>query len=282
MGENQGLENGDGTQGQTADYNADGTSTEGGSGHPAWQEVLDLLPSEFAPIVTPALQKWDAGVQTRFENLQSALAPWKQFQDNEIDPEFVNQALGLAAAIENEPARILAAMAEAYPDVVSAFLDEQGQGVANTGTNTGVYAEDDDDDDPFAPVNSKLAEHEQLMEQLAGAFLAEQEEREAEGLSEALGEYMDALHTAYGTFDDDFVLTQMANGADGEASVKQFQTMITNFGGSLQGPGTTAKQAPVVMGGGGGMPSNQIDPRTMSDADTRNMVAQLLKAANEE
>lgn len=274
MGENQGIENGDVTQGQNDNgtSNVDDTANQG---HPAWQEILDILPESLYPVVTPALEKWDKGVQTRFQNLQQQYEPWKPYVENDVDPQFVQQALGIASAIENEPAKILAAMQEAYPDVMAEFLKAAGasQGVVDTGSSGGT----EDDDDPY---EARFAQHEQMMEKLAETFLADVEANESRENQEALDEYLSALGDSYGDFDETFVLTQMANGMDGEEAVKAFQGMVKNYGGNV-GPKQQTNPAPTVMSASGGLPSNRTDPRTMGDADAQALVREILKAANE-
>lgn len=276
--------NGDITQGQSVEDNTTGTGNadsqpvaeQQSEGHPAWKEILDLLPDEFHPLVTPKLKGWDDGVQTRFQNLQSQYEPYKPFIENEVDPEYLQQAIGLAAAIEQDPQRVYNALAEAYG---------YGQGVADTTGATG--ADTDEDSDPDDPVAARLAEHERMLEQMAEAFLADTNSREDAENQKALDSYMSSLHEAYdkvGGFDENYVLTQIANGVDGRKAVESFQDAVKKFSGGAAPvvTGVAGSQAPPVMGGSGGLPSNRTDPSTLSDADTGKLVAEMLKAANEE
>ncbi len=267
--------NGDITQGQDDVTQIDtGTSNEETTdtgGHPAWKEILDQLPDEFHPLITPKLEAWDSGVQTRFQNLQQQYEPFKPFVEQEVDPEFIEQSLQLAAAIEQDPERVYKALAEAYG---------YSQGVADTTEATDDDLDDTDDDDPVA---ARLAEHERMLERMAEAFMADQDVRAEQESSDVLDEYMEALKDAYPDgFDETYVLTAMANGTDGEVAVQQFQSMITQYGGSVQQSQSSTPAAPPILGSGGGMPSQQVDPRTLSTADTERVVAEMLRAANEE
>jgi hypothetical protein len=267
--------NGDTTQGQdvTEDVTS-GTSGEGNTdtgGHPAWKEILDQLPEEFHPLVTPKLEAWDSGVQTRFQNLQSEYEPYKTFIEQEVDPEYLVQAAQLAAAIEQDPERVYKALQEAYG---------YGQGVADTTEVT----DPDDTDDPDDPIAARLAEHERMLERMAETFMAEQDARAAQEGESVLDEYMAALHEAYPKgFDDTYVLNQIASGVDGEKAVESFYSLVESYGGKVETTTTsTAPSAPPILGSGGGTPSERVDPRQLGNADTEKLVAELLRAANEE
>jgi hypothetical protein len=266
--------NGDVTQGQ--DDNGTGNVDDSSSGHPAWQEIYDALPDEaLRTVIKPYLEKWDSGVQARFQTLQSEWEPYKDFKDNEVDPDFINQAIGLAAAVEQDPEKVLGALRDAYPDVWQNFVGASGQGVADSGSG-------DDDEDELEPWQVESRELRSLMEQMASVFLGDQNSREeAEGQA-ALEDYLEALHEVYdptGKFDEDFVLNQIANGVDGEKAIENFRNMVKTYGGTTsQGSGS---QAPPVLGSGGGSPSNQTTP-SYGDADTVSLVKQLLEAANKE
>lgn len=273
MGENAGFENGDIIQGQN-DNGTDNAGDTDSQGHPAWQEILDILPDEaLRTIVKPHLERWDSGVQSRFQNLQQQYEPWKPYIENDVDPEFVNQALGIAAAIENEPAKILAAMQEAYPDIMAEFLQQAAgsQGVRDTGGQV-----DDEDDDPY---EARFAQHEQMMEKLAETFLADVEANESKENQEALDDYLGALKDTYGHYDETFVLTQIANGVDGEDAVKAFQSMVKSYGGDVTRTQQTANGAPTVLSSNGGLPTIRTDPSKLGSADTQELVKEMLRAA---
>jgi hypothetical protein len=270
--------NGDITQGQPVvedNQNDTGTSNEDTTtgGHPAWKEILDQLPDEFHPLITPKLEAWDAGVQTRFQSLQSQYEPFKQFVEQEVDPAFIEQAIGLAAAIEQDPERVYKALAEAY-----------GYGQGAEVTPETLTTDEDDETDPIA---TRLAEHERMMEEMASTFLADQNAKEQQEFDAALTEYMSALHEAYdptGGFDDNFVLTQLSQGVDGEVAVKNFQETVKKFAGgntSVQAQDTSGNGAPPVLGAGGGLPSQQVDISKLSDADAQKLVTEMLRTANE-
>jgi hypothetical protein len=267
--------NGNTAQGQdvTEDVTA-GTSGEGNTdtgGHPAWKEILDQLPEEFHPLVTPKLEAWDSGVQTRFQNLQSQYEPYKTFIEQEVDPDYLVQAAQLAAAIEQDPERVYKALAEAYG---------YGQGVADTTEVT----DPDDTDDPDDPIAARLAEHERMLERMAEAYMADQNARETQEGEAVLDEYMAALHEAYPKgFDDQYVLNQIAAGVDGQDAVEGFYKLVESYGGNVNTADTpSAPSAPPVMSSGGGSPSDRVDPRKLGNADTEQLVAELLRAANEE
>lgn len=81
-----------------------GTQPEPTSGgNPAWGELLSVIPEELHSQVTPHLQKWDQGVQQRFQQVQSKYKPYEDFASNGVTPEAIQTALSLAQMLETNP-----------------------------------------------------------------------------------------------------------------------------------------------------------------------------------
>lgn len=253
---------------QDQDLNsAEGTVQEQSAGHPAWKEILDVIPEELHDVVRPTLEKWDSGVNKRFQSLHSQYEPFKQFQD--IDPEALQLAVSLMQRIEDDPKGVYDLMGQTY-----GFVTEQQGAEPEMGTED--FDLDEQDDPRLAQELAQLrSEQEQLRlqnEQLLQAQQNEQAELELEA-------YLEHLHDTQGDFDEDFVIALMANGIDGTQAVARFNDIISRASQQVE---EAPPQAPAVMGSSGTVPSRQIDPVALSGRETKDLVAQMLEQALKE
>lgn len=228
-------------------------------GHPAWQEILDAIPEQYREAVMPTLEKWDKGVQNRFQSLHSKYEPLKAFE--QADPQQIEMGLNLLERINEDPRAVYDLMRTTY-----GFDNEQGAS-ENEGSMSEQFAEPDD------KVLSQLSATEQRLAQL-------EQEREMERYQEQLDAYIAYLHEPepgkVRDFDEDYVITLLANGVDGEEAVSRYQKIV-----ETAAPKNTPPPAPRIMPSGGGVPSNAIDPKTLSDSQTKDLVAQMLQQATE-
>lgn len=67
--------------------------------NPAWQEVLDKVPEEFHTVLTPKFSEWD----NNFQKVQQKYAPFKDFVENNIPVETIQQSLQIRDLLENNP-----------------------------------------------------------------------------------------------------------------------------------------------------------------------------------
>lgn len=237
-------------------------------GHPAWDEILSTVPQEFHHLITPTLEKWDSGVQKKIQDLHSQIDPYREIIED-IDPEVVDMALKLAEAVQADPRAVYEQLAEAYG------FDSSEQGVTEMENTVEDLFNDGSD---TAQLANALAEQRAMLEQLQQERQAEleaiaQAQEEAE-LDELLDEYIDALHQEYGDFNEDFVITLMGNGLDGEEAVKEFFSIVQEASQAQQP--SESSSAPTVLGSGGNIPSNAIDPSKLNPSQTSELVAQLL------
>ena len=244
-------------------------------GHPAWDEILSTVPPEFHHLITPTLEKWDSGVQKKIQDLHSQIDPYREIIED-IDPEVVDMALKLAEAVQADPRAVYQQLAEAYG------FDSSEQGVTEMENTMEDLFYDGSENAQFAIA---LAEQRSMLEQLQLERQAEVEAyaqaQEDQQLDELLTEYIDALHEEYGDFNDDFVITLMGNGLDGEEAVEEFFSIVAEASGAQQQP-SESSSAPAVLGSGGNIPSSAIDPSKLNPSQTSELVAQLLAMENQD
>jgi len=251
------------------------------NGHPAWQEILDVLPEELRPLITPKLQEWDQGVNNRFAEIHSKYDPYKDIVENQIDPEFLEGTIGLAQQIQDNPAEVVQNMIDHFN--LEQFKQQAQQQTSDSefvDLNSSYDVDDLRKDPRLAPLFEQQEKFQEWMQE-------QEEDAEAEEEEEELEEYMNELHEAYGDFDDTYVLAMLANDIDGEVAVKQFQDTVNQAAQTLAGVNQNQQQKPpVVMGAGGttgsGIPQSNVKMGDLKDQDVNSMVTSLLRQAAQE
>jgi hypothetical protein len=255
--------------GQQAAPNYQQSQQQQQPGNPAWQEFLDVLPSQLHPVVTPVLQKWDKGVQSRFEQVQSQYAPYKQFLDNGVNPNDIEVALGIAQQINGDPRQFYNALTEYLQE--NGLLDDQGQqdGYSpefDLGDDT-QYGEQQED--------PRLQEFEQQQAAMANWILQQEQQRTEQQADQELDQELNQLQEKYGEFDMGYVLSLAVSGMPLEDAVNKYQQLVQQ----IQQSPTPGSMVPRVMSPGGGLPAENVDPTKMSSGDTKNLVAQMLASS---
>lgn len=250
-------------------------SNNGTGGHPAWQEIFNEVPPEFHDAIRPTLEKWEKGVNSRFQSLHSEYEPLKTFSKfQDTPPEIIETALAFMQRVEEDPKAVWDLMGETYQ-----FQIEQGaEGMQE---NEGQEPQQEEFN-PEGVDPAILSQMQQLMQQNQEILQRQQAQdaaaEEARLISE-LDTYLEELRAERGDFDEEFVVALMAQGVDGEEAVARFNTLIGNAAQSRGNPQPT----PVVMGGSGGVPSGGgIDPKSLNNSQTKDLVAQMLEQAAKE
>lgn len=248
----------------TADVGGyDGGQEQQGTGvNPSWQEYLNEIPQELHEKVIPAFEKWDKGVQDRFQKVHSEWEPWKQFVDAGIEPNEVQFSLNLLNSINENPEMVWKAIGEHY----KLFEKE----TSNSGQGQGKPTGEEDVEDPYAPQFEELRRQQQIMAQV----MLNQRQAELDAQADAdLDTELKALqgkHKDRGGFDERYVLALMQNGFSSEDAVNAYfefqEKERQKFG-----------VKPLIMGSGGGLPNPTTDVRKLDEAGRKNLVAQMLQ-----
>lgn len=261
--------------------NISGNDSDSG-GHPAWKEILDVLPESLHSVVTPALQKWDSGVNARLETVQSPYKPYQEFVDNKIDPQTIQASLAMAQMIDSDPRSFYDKMTEYYGSEWGFEEDDQGQPDDANEDGAGEEYEDSYEDDP------RLQQLQEQQDTIA-KFLAEQvEEQERMEAEKEIDSQLNEVADKYGTSgegqgsvrstDERVILSlAMQNNQSIPEAAEFYYTSVKQPVPAAAGAG-----APRVVSPGGGVPAQHIDPRKMSSEDTRSLVAEILAKAHTE
>jgi hypothetical protein len=99
---------------------------------------------------------------------------------------------------------------------------------------------------------------------------------------EQLEDYLEELRGMYGDFDEDYVVGLIAAGVEGDEAVGRFQQLYY----ALQQDDDDEEETPNyprVMSGGGGVPDySQVDTSKMTDQDTQELIAEILRLSHDQ
>lgn len=233
---------------------------------PYWNELQEL-PESVRPLVEPVFKKWDAGVGQRLQSVHSEYEPYKPLFD-EWEPDALSQAVQIAQALETDPQAFVQAIMEAYKI-------DLGQGVAD---QQPVVTPEFDENGPIDPRYQALldqqAQQDQLLQTMANAMISERQAAEQATSMQQLEQTLAQLRTEQGDFDETYVLGLIANNVEPAQAVEMFKQAVSQYA-------APKVEAPVIMGQGGGYPSNQVDPAGLDDKATKDLIVQMLRAANQ-
>lgn len=253
-------------------------------GHPAWEELLSTIPAELHPLITPKLQEWDNGVKKRLEEVNSRYSPYKELIDQNIDPEFITGAVGLATQLQSEPDEIVRQLIETFG---LEFVPKEQQ-VSSTPSEPV--------EDPFSELGIDISQHplvraqQEALEEFKQRFNAMDQQTEAQRQAEEVKNYLDKLEETNGPFDRLYVTALLTQGVSGEEAVKSYQGMVNQAVASALEknnlpPASQQQQqssVPVVMGtdggAGSGVPTEPFDFTKAKNSDINNLVVQMIAA----
>lgn len=266
-------------------------------GHPAWASILDSLPEEFHSAIRPELEKWDKGVQDRFKEIHDKYDAYKPYVDNEVDPKFIDQALNLAQALEEDPGGLVEQAIEAFG--LDYVLKEAAAADVNTNNNSKVDNDSDELDEDYSDSSSKEFDlkndprykaMEETVTKLSKQFDDQTEKEKAAEEQAEFDETLKTLETDHGKFDKTYVTALMSNGIDGATAVKQYQDTINQAAAELAKSNNVSTDQKddsddvVVMGGSGttgsGLSSEAVNVGSMKNADLDKLVLEMINSQN--
>lgn len=237
--------------------------------NPAWSDVLNIVPEQFHQQVTPHFQQWDQAAQQKIEAVNSQLKEfedYKPFVEHGITSDELEQGVRLLYELNNNPQGIYEALANAY----------------NFGGNKSGESEDNEEEGDEGKIdfsqNPEFAKLQDGLELVSKIVLEDAQAKEAANADAELDAELEALKSKHGdeNYNEKFILAMMQNGMDGDEAVEAFKELRQSF--------TPQSPAPTILGsaGGNGVPSNAIDPTSLSRKETRNLVAEFLKRAQQQ
>ena len=239
------------------------------------QSLKNVFLSEVDPndrrILEKYVDKWDAGATKKFQEYSEKLKGYEA-----LGPiEQLKQLQQFGQVFNNNPEQVFRAMydqfAEQYGDSFEQELDRILEIQREEQRMSDEYqGQEDNEPDPDEVWRGNVeSEVEQLREWREQQEQAAQQEAD----NRQLDTILKAMHNKVGDFDDDFVIGRLALHGDPSRALKEFNQVVQKFGGKQAAP----RQAPMSLGGQGGVPSQQIDASKLRGDDRKKLVAQLLE-----
>lgn len=234
---------------------------------PAWQEVLDKLPSEFHPQITPKLNEWDQN----FAKVQSEFAPYKPLIENKVPYEAIENSMQLARYMNADPRAVWEELGKRY----GFNSAEQGQQ---------QFEEEDQEQEEPDPTdltkNPQFAQLQQAYQSLQSQMQATlQQQEEARAQREVENEW-NTLETKLGSKLNDDVRTEIVRRAvyigdqrgDGNYSIEEGYNDYAAWVNRVRNQRAN-NTAPSVLSGNGGQPVSKKNLGTMTDDERRDYIA---------
>lgn len=269
---------GQGDSGQQANGQKTGTN-------PAWAEYLKDIPAGLHGAVTPAFQKWDQAMNAKLSQVQQQYAPWQDIIGGGAQPEQVSGALELIQMLKQDPAAAIGELAQWAASMGTdlsgiGFGDQGGVGGQGDGEQQGLSDEDGEQLPDWAQqLISGSKDQQELLDLVAQKIIADGQAAEEEQAVDELEAQLTPLLTQAGIqFQGenadadalDVIFSAMSNGATPEQAVGRWTALQQRVRGQAN-----SANAPRVLGSGGGLPTQQVDPNTpLSQKDRRALAVQ--------
>lgn len=250
--------------------------------NPAWGDFLKDFPETMHPMVKQHLAKWDEGVNQRINQVHSEWADFKPYKEAGVSAEVLQQAMGVFQAISDNPQEVYRILGESYglanqpQSNPTPVPNEQGQ-VNPQQQQTNQPTGDEYELGQGGQYNPEIERLKAMTENMANIILAQENQRREAAEDSALDAELKTAHDKHGKFDDDFVLRYVASGMSMDQAIGAYNSMLNGVRSDANRP-----QAPTVITGSGPLPSNQINTSKLSDKETRALVANMFKAANQQ
>ena len=249
--------------------------------HPAYEKLLAELPEVLHSKVTPYLQDQDRNFQQQLEKY----TPFKDFVDQGISPDVIQNGINLANAIQNDPIEVF--------NSLQTYLKDQGMLASEAKQAAKDIMEGESGDDfenlfegeevPNAlkkEIDSLRESQAKLEEYTNNQILERETEKELQALEASMAD----LKSKYNINDAHEVaiynLMNSALAAGMELSVAEAAGQLSQMIGGFAPVGSVAgaAPAPTIIGsaGGAGVQAQQVElPK--SDKDRRAMLGQMFE-----
>ena len=234
------------------------TEAEAPNVNPAWEDMLSKVPEEFHPALTPTLSDWDKN----FQKVQQEYAPYKEFIENSIPVEAIQQSMQIRDLLENNPRGV-------YDFLQSQYNYGVPEAPVVPGPKEDEYSYDEDSQDI-----SSHPEFQKLSQQVEGFQRMFEDARQQEMESQVQQEIekdFNSIAEKYsgGKLDEQakYDIARLAMGAGDNNLQKAADDYFTRF----RAPARASDSAPPVIRGNSRVPQGMTpeDIAKITDPDKR-------------
>jgi DNA-binding Lrp family transcriptional regulator len=217
-----------------------------------WNDIVGAFPEDKRNELAPLLKQ-------RIDGFQEQIKPWEDLTKSGITPEHASTALNLFNVIENNPREVYETIGK-YLGITPAAAKEAVEEMEDSGAT----------EDP------RLATLQQQVDTLAQIALAQRQqtaaEKQAADQDAAIEKELGSLKSKYGDVDEEEILMRMLhNNMTAEQAYQSYAAKVSQI--------RSTRPAPMLIGGGGAVPRKSIDVTKLDNADTKNLVAQMMQHA---
>jgi hypothetical protein len=249
--------------------------------HPAYEKVLAELPEAWHEKIVPHLQEQDKYFQQQLEKY----TPFKEFMDVDISPDVIRDSLRLAEVALTDPVYLYRTLAEQLREqgmLEEAEIVEKQADIAEESGEDEEYELSPALRKEFDARDAKLKEQEEYIESVK--FEAEVKAEQAE-LESQIDELTSRYEVTDVQMDKILKVLEIQLASDENATVFTAARELAEIAGiRYPAKGVNPKEdAPTVMGGGGGIPTEAFEvPRDVKakKAMLAQMFEQQLKGGN--
>jgi hypothetical protein len=249
--------------------------------HPAYEKVLAELPEAWHEKIVPHLQEQDKYFQQQLEKY----TPFKEFMDVDISPDVIRDSLRLAEVALTDPVYLYRTLAEQLRE--NGMLEEAE--MVDKQADIAEEASEDEDYElspalrkEFDARDAKLKEQEEYIESVKFEAEVQAEQAELESQIEELNSRYDVTDAQ---MDKILKVLEIQLASDENATIFTAARELAEIAGiRYPAKGVNPKEdAPTVLGGGGGVPSEAFEvPKDVKakKAMLAQMFEQQLKGGN--
>jgi hypothetical protein len=287
---------GGGTQGgQQQDSPAGGQQAagKGSEGSGLYDEYLQGIPAQLHGTVTEAFKKWDANVTKNQQGVRSQLAAYQPLIDSGADPQQLQVAHQFVEWLQEDPAEAMRQMMQTFeldPQELLGGQQQQpgamtpGQQQGGTGDEGLTAGQGDPQGGETPPWFTQFQEQtfgpiQEMVQLMAQAQVQDHQSKQSEQEIDQLEQLLTSkgVQLTEGDPQLGYVLGQLAL-ADGDdtpleqvldSALESWKGLQTTISGQ-----TASANAPRVLSAGGGLPTQQVDPTSLSQKDRRALAVQ--------
>lgn len=222
-----------------------------------WNDVVGALPED-------RRSELAGSIKSRMDSY-APLKQWEELQKSGVDPQFVGTAIDLYRTIENNP--------RATYDAIGKYLGispQEAQQVVQQ-----IQEDDGEDEDPRDARMNRLQQQYDTMAQLMVAQRQQETQQKMVASEEAKLERelkaLEAKHGAENVNQREIIMRMLQFDMTAEQAFEDFESLASGI--------RQRRPSPMVMSGSNGssVPRQTIDPKTLSRADTKSLVVQMLQ-----
>lgn len=240
--------------------------------NPAWSTQLDKFPDSVKHIAREAFSEWDKDVQTRFTGIQEKYKPYQAYVDQNIDPQKLESAWGLAQLLESDPTGFTQLLAQQ----LGMTIQQAEEAVEDLQAEAGGEV-----DPTIAAMQQQITE---LTDFITGQQQQQQQSQLAQQQEQQIDQEFAALEGTHGKLQPEIknqILKEMLRlsfESNQPVTVQQAYDSVESFARIVRQQPRPGQLAPRVMPSGGAVPVTKPEKSLgqLSPKETKQYVADLL------